>query len=322
MSTDSRPGDIDDRALADSIRNRWPIDLEDAFSGWKQETRSRRSGSILQAIGIVLFSSLVMYAMFFMDQPPVSLPNGPSEILLAVILGIASVVGIVIAIRSWSLPRAAGLVESGLHGQQSTETCPRCGKDPFTGEECCRRFPAKWSPVDLHGFWSEIAIATGHADAKARKEAWRRPRGVAASSPGLPAEGLGRLLARHRDLIRFAAVGLAVGYMLWVLYLFGDAFSILLLILMFGSIAWNANRIFYRTTAIGEPTRPRCAACRYQLHPPFPDRCQECGETLASWKSITFSPDQPLAEQPRGTNSMRRFGTWLRRGLGGKGKQG
>ena len=115
---------------------------------------------------------------------------------------------------------------------------------------------------------------------------------------------------------------IGVAYMLWLLYVSGDAFSILLLILMFGSIAWNANRIFYRTTAIGEPTRPRCAACRYQLHPPFPDQCQECGETLDSWKSITFSPDQPLAEQPRGTNSMRRFGAWLRRGLGGKGKQG
>ena len=169
------------QALADSIRNRWPIDLEDAVSGWKQETRSRRFGSILQAIGIVLFSSLVMYAMFFMDQPPVPLPSDPSEILLAVVLGLASIVGIVIAIRSWGLPRAAGLVESGLHGEQSTETCPRCGQDPFTGEACCRRFPATWSPVDLHGFWSEISIATGHADAHARKEAWRRPRGVAAS---------------------------------------------------------------------------------------------------------------------------------------------
>ena len=131
------------------------------------------------------------------------------------------------------------------------------------------------------------------------KLTWNRCRGPAGTSGEYPRLGLGSLMRhilRQKSTIAFVAVVLVFIVVGWMIVQ-GNVnrfIQTMILVGVLGYMLLATGLGLRRKPPIGTPTRPRCAACHYQLHPPFPERCPECGEDLVPWNSITFDPDEPV----------------------------
>lgn len=241
--------------------------------------------------------------------------------LLAIGAVVIAIVAIVVGIQGHRRRVPIDRVAARLFEGRFESTCPGCGGDPFAGVRCCRRFPEGWSPLDLHGFWHEFAAAgSGRGrpgDAKilfdtrtrdstkartdVQAEAWWRCRGPLGTSASHPRSGFGlqsglRLLLRHRASARLLATLAALIIVGWMLAngTFNQVGSTVVVILVLTWMLFSYVRSWHRKAPIRVATRPRCGRCRHLLHPPFPERCTECGEELAAWDSITFNPDEPV----------------------------
>ena len=138
---------------------------------------------------------------------------------LLILAGLLAIVAIVMGLQVHFRRIRIQEVKRQFTAGAFAATCPGCGRDPFEGDGCCRRFPAQWSPLDLHAFWHELAAGQTHA-AGGRKQAWNRCRGRAGTSMEYPRLGVSswmRHILRHRSTAAFIAILCAMIFVGWML---------------------------------------------------------------------------------------------------------
>lgn len=283
--------DPEGTVLFEAVSERWPVDAIQALKALRAKTNSEYVGNLFAAM---LICTLAVLLMFVVD----SAATGKTAMFLLILAGSLAIVAIVMGLQVHFRRIRIQKVKRQFTAGAFAATCPGCGRDPFEGDGCCRRFPAQWSPLDLHAFWHELAAAQTHG-ADPRKLAWNRCRGRAGTSTEYPRLGLSswmRHILRHRSTAAFIAILCAMIFVGWMLIqgIFNQVGSTIVVLGVLLYILVKAGLRLRRSAPVDTPTRPRCAQCRYQLHPPFPQRCPECGEDLMPWNSITFDPDQPV----------------------------
>ncbi|MDE0888643.1 MAG: hypothetical protein OSA40_04200 [Phycisphaerales bacterium] len=209
--------------------------------------------------------------------------------------------------------------------EHGTSTCPQCGTVPFEAASCCRLAPEGWSRLDLYGFWHEIGakrrdppvggtrtlrdlgITTrrSRSEAERTKEAWQRGRGRLGTSLKQPLAKPGQqsirlILGWWKALWPLLFVPIAVVAVVPLVTRGGPigAGSLVFPGLIGIAAIWGIRESIKRLRSIpraGGRTLPRCAGCGYRLHPPFPDRCPECGENLDEPEAVSLLP-QPRDE--------------------------
>ncbi len=315
---------VDEQRLLDAVAARWPVDPKLALRALRTKTVEVRQGSILTA-GVLLVGAVVTIVMGVRSGTGMTSPYTIGALVIAIV---AILVGVHGHRRRVPIDRVAGRLFEG----RFESTCPGCGGDPFTEERCCARFPSGWSPLDLHGFWHEFAaphktpsrpsiakilfgmLTTNRTKVQvdAETEAWWRCRGPMGTSACHPNSDFGlqrgiRLLLRHRASAKLLATLAALIFFVWMLVngTFNQVGETAVVILVLTWMLFSYARSWRYKAPIGDPTRPRCRRCRHLLHPPFPDRCTECGEDLTAWDSITFNPDEPVIQTAttRATNT-------------------
>ena len=281
----------EDRVLLESVSERWPVDAIRALKALRAKTNPEYLGNLFAAMLICILAVLLM---FVVD----SAATGKTARFLLILAGSLALVAIIMGLQVHLRRIRISEVKRRFNAGAFAATCPGCGRDPFEGDGCCRRFPARWSPLDLHAFWHELAAAQTRG-AGPRKRAWNRCRGRAGTSTEYPRLGISSLMRRmlrHRSTAAFIAILCAMIFVGWMLIqgIFNQVGSTIVVLGVLLYMLYQASRGLRRKAAIDTPTRPRCGGCRYQLHPPFPDRCPECGGDLVPWDSITFDPDEPV----------------------------
>ncbi|MDG2021155.1 MAG: hypothetical protein P8J59_04315, partial [Phycisphaerales bacterium] len=220
--------------------------------------------------------------------------------------------------RQLRIRRRLRLITRNL-SKHGTATCPRCGTVPFAAGACCRLAPEGWSRLDLQGFWHEIAVGrsepptrwfqtlrdAGITPAWSRpdtqiRNAWQRGRGPLGTSLRHPSakplqKSIRWTLGWWRMLWPLLFVPAAVVAAVPLLGRGGPIDGRRLVIVgLFGIAAiWGGRASIKRLrtmSPIGATTLPRCAGCGYRLHPPFSDRCPECGDALGAWDAISLLP--------------------------------
>lgn len=306
---------IDEQRLLDAVAARWRVDPKLALDALRTKTEAVRQASILTAGGF-LVGSVVAIVMGVRSGAGMTSPITIGALVISIF---AILIGIQGHRRRVPLDRIAGRLFEG----RFESTCPFCGGDPFTKERCCHRFPEGWSSLDLYGFWHEFAapyaprgrpgaakilrglFATDRTTAQinSETEAWWRCRGPMATSASHPKSDFGlqrgiRLLFRHRASAKLLATLAALIFFVWMLLngTFNQSGATIIVILVLTWMLFSYVRSWRRKAPIGDFTRPRCRRCRHLLHPPFPDRCTECGEDLTASDSITFNPDEPVIQ--------------------------
>jgi predicted RNA-binding Zn-ribbon protein involved in translation (DUF1610 family) len=204
--------------------------------------------------------------------------------------------------------------------EHGTSTCPQCGTVPFEAASCCRLAPEGWSRLDLHGFWHEIGakrrdppvggtrtmrdlgITTrrSRSETKRTKEAWQRARGPLGTSLRHPRakpvqQSIRLILGWWKALWPLLFVPIAVVAVVPLVTRGGPTGAAeLILPGIFGIIAiWGVRESIKRLRSIppaGGRTLPRCTGCGYRLHPPFLDRCPECGKNLDERDAVSLLP--------------------------------
>ena len=279
----------EDQMVLESVSERWPVDADKAFKALRSRVVPEHITNIFASMLILVLSVVLMFVVL-------EAPAGYPGLVLLGFCGMLAIAAMIMSVqyhrRRINLKRVGQRFQAGAFAT----TCPGCGHDPFEAErDCCRRFPARWSTLDLHAFWHELAAGRDDGS-EARKQAWNRCRGKAGTSaehPRLGASSLMRKMFRHESAARFILLLSAVVFVGWMILqgIFNQVTSSLILLgfLMYG--LFKSVLGLRRKPPIGTRTRPRCRRCGYQLHPPFPECCTECGEDLGKWDSITFDPD-------------------------------
>ena len=287
----SNAPDFEDTVLLEAVSERWPLNAGLALKALRAKTNPEYLGNLFFAMLICILAILLM---FIVD----SAASGTFAMILLTLAGLLAIGAIVMGLQVHrgriSIPGVIRRFDAGAFAA----TCPRCGRDPFEGDGCCRRFPAQWSPLDLHAFWHELAVGQLHGT-QARRQAWHRCRGRAGTSMEYPRLGVSswmRRILRHRSTAAFIAILCAMIFVGWMLIqdIFNEVGSTIVVLVVLLYMLANTSLGLRRKAPIDTPTRPRCGKCRYQLHPSFPERCPECGEDLAPWDSMTFDPDEPV----------------------------
>ena len=287
----SNPPDSEDAVLLEAVSERWPVNARLALKALRARVIPEYLANLFFAMLICILAILLM---FVVDNAA----SGTPAMVLLTLTGLLAIGAIILGLQVHrgriSIPR----ITRGFDAGAFAATCPRCGRDPFEGDGCCRRFPAQWSPLDLHAFWHELAAGQTHA-AGGRKQAWNRCRGRAGTSMEYPRLGVSswmRHILRHRSTAAFIAILCAMIFVGWMLVqgIFNQVASTIVVLVVLLYMLVKAGLRLRRKAPVDTPTRPRCAKCRYQLHPPIPERCPECGVDLAPWDSMTFDPDEPV----------------------------
>jgi len=299
----SNAPDSEDAVLLEAVSERWPVNARLALKALRAKVIPEYLANLFFAMLICILAILLM---FIVD----SSASGTPAMVLLTLTGLLAIGAIILGLQVHrgriSIPRITRRFDTGAFAA----TCPRCGRDPFEGDGCCRRFPAQWSPLDLHAFWHELAVGQLHG-AQARKQAWSRCRGRAGTSTEYPRLGVSswmRRSLRHRSTAVFLFILFAIVFVGWMLIqgIFNEVGSTIVVLVVLLYMLANASLDLRRKAPIDTPTRPRCVKCRYQLHISFPERCPECGVDLAPWDSMTFDPDEPvLAGGPAQTLRVR-----------------
>ena len=288
----SKDPNSEEEVLLEAVSIRWPVNSDLATDALKARSLEDRWGNLFTAV-VILVAAIVT---IFVSDGIVQGTAGVVFIVVAVTLAIAAIVlGIRGYLRRISIKDVRRRFEEGSFA----DTCPGCGQDPFEPNGCCRRFPQGWSRLDLHGFWHELAVARETRGKEQEKLTWNRCRGPAGTSGEYPRLGLGSLMRhilRQKSTIAFVAVVVVFTVVGWMIVQ-GNVnrfIQTMILVGVLGYMLLATGLGLRRKPPIGTPTRPRCAKCHYQLHPPFPERCPECGKDLVPWDSITFDPDEPV----------------------------
>lgn len=289
--------DSEDMVLLEAISERWPVDAKKALKALRSRVVPEHVANIFGAMLIFVLSFLLMFVVR-------GSTTGFPMLVLSGFSGMLAFAAVMMALRYHH--RRIDLKEIGprFHAGEFATTCPGCGRHPFAdGEACCPRFPTRWSTLDLYAFWHELAAARDDG-ADARKQAWNRCRGPAGASAEYPRLGAGSLMRsmfRHESTAKFIVLLSAVIFVGWMILqgIFNQLTSSLILlgVLLYGLA--KASLGLRRKPPIGIETQPGCRTCGYRLHPPFPERCTECGQELRAWNSITFDPDDRILRTSR-----------------------
>ncbi|MCP4834648.1 MAG: hypothetical protein GY895_07755 [Phycisphaera sp.] len=283
--------DSEGTVLFEAVSERWPVNAIRALKALRAKTNPEYLGNLFAAM---LICTLAVLIMFVVDIAA----TGKTAMFLLILAGSLAIVAIVMGLQVHFRRIRISEVKQRFSAGAFAATCPGCGRDPFEGDGCCRRFPAQWSPLDLHAFWHELAAGQTRGNGP-RKLAWNRCRGRAGTSmeyPRLGVSSLMRHILRHRSTAAFIAILCAMIFVGWMLIqgIFNQVGSTVVVLGVLLYMLVKAGLRLRRNAPVDTPTRPRCAKCHYLLHPPFSERCPECGEDLMPWNSITFDPDQPV----------------------------
>jgi hypothetical protein len=307
--------DPGDDAMLDKVIEKWPVDSRKAGDALHlHQTMTLLTIALEGVVGLVLLSlaSIMLLPVWESLEIPDLHPAFGFILLFA-----ATVISFKIG-RQLRTRRRLRLITRNL-SEHGTATCPRCGTVPFDAASCCRLAPEGWSRLDLHGFWHEIAVgrsdpptgwfqtlrnagitpAWSRPDTQTR-DAWQRGRGPLGTSLQYPRAKPVQKSIRwtHRWWQLFWPL-LFVPFAVWAaipLVTRGGPIDQgrLVIVALFGIAAiWGIRASIKRLRSmspIGATTLPRCAGCGYRLHPPFPDRCPECGDAVGDWDAISLLP--------------------------------
>ena len=303
----------------DAIVDRWPIGPRSASVALQRHTVMTLPAIVLLAIAspiclvLGVLTLIQTWAAWDMNMVP------PIVGYLLILAGVTVPCALTIQIR-----RRRRVIRVGRRLQEvGMAICPCCGSNPFNPGTCCRRAPVGWSPLDLYGFWHEGTVQRAPLDVRLSRRAsnriiafgprrdrlgdadfeaaWNRPRGPYGTSLARPAANpaatTARLLGRWWTTISpLFFVLLAIFVLPPAVFAGGGALSppswIFFGIVLIGGIAGLfvfLRRLRDRTES-GLLTAPRCNACRYRLHPPFPDPCPECGVDILTAQDVTLIP--------------------------------
>ncbi len=312
---DTAASDPGDEAMLDKVIEKWPVDSRKAGDALHlYRTVTFLTIALEGVVGLVLLSLAIITLLPVWES--LDVPD-LHPVVGFILLFAATVISFEIG-RKLRIRRRLRLITHNL-SEHGTSTCPRCGTAPFQAASCCRLAPEGWSRLDLHGFWHEIAVGrsdpptgwsqtmrdVGITPAWSRPEsqtrnAWQRGRGPLGTSLRHPSakpvqQSIRWTLGWWRMLWPLLFVPVAVVAAVPLLGRGGPIDGRRLVIVgLFGIAAiWGGRASIKRLrtmSPIGATTLPRCAGCGYRLHPPFSDRCPECGDALGAWDAISLLP--------------------------------
>ena len=312
-----------DPAITDAVIDRWPIGPRSASEALRRRYSMSLPGILLLAIVAPICLAMAIYPLVLPSSVQEASEIAPT--ISYILILIAVVISFEVTRQSLRRRRAIRVGRRLL--EVGTAICPGCGSDPFDPGGCCRRAPVGWSPLDLYGFWHEATVQRAKPVARlvrragnlglpfglfsdSRRDrhgdadfltAWRRPRGPYGTSLRLPranpAAKAMRSIGRWWPVLSpLWFVLLAIVLLPPVLSLSAGGLStmgwIFLGIVVIGGV-WGLVAFLRRVrdrSESGRLTAPRCNACRYRLHPPFPDACPECGVQILTAQDVTLIP--------------------------------
>ncbi|RPG14967.1 MAG: hypothetical protein CBB69_010400 [Phycisphaera sp. TMED9] len=312
---DTAAKDPGDDAMLDGVIEKWPVDSRkagDALHLYRTVTLLTIALEGVVGLALLCLATIMLLPVWESLEVP-DLHPAVGFILLFAAMVISFEIG-----RQLRIRRRLRLITRNLSADGTT-TCPRCGTVPFAAASCCRLAPEGWSRLDLQGFWHEIAVgrsdpptgwfqtlrdagitpAWSRPDTQTRN-AWQRGRGPLGTSlqypRARPVPKSIRWTLRWWQLLGpllFVPITVLVAIPLVTQGGPIDGRS-LVIVALFGTAAiWGVRASIKRLrtmSPIGGTTLPRCAGCGYRLHPPFPDRCPECGDALGASDAITLLP--------------------------------
>lgn len=308
-----------DASITDAVIDRWPIGPRSASEAFQRHCSMSLPGIVLLAIVAAICLAMAIYLLVLPSSVQDASEIAPT--ISYILILIAVVISFEVTRQSLRRRRAIRVGRRLL--EVGTAICPGCGSDPFDPGGCCRRAPVGWSPLDLYGFWHEGTVQRAPLDVRLSRRAsnrsiafgsrrdrlgdadfeaaWNRPRGPYGTSLARPAANpaatTARLLGRWWTTISpLFFVLLAVVVLPPAVFAGGGALSPLswvffgiVLIGGFAGLFVFLRRLRDRTES-GRRTALRCNACRYRLHPPFPDACPECGVQILTAQDVTLIP--------------------------------
>ena len=311
--------DSGDGAMLASVVEKWPVDPRQAGDAIRQYRTMTFFAIALEGVTGLIILALAMITLLRAWE---TLGFLTIHAAAGYLLLLAAALILLKISRQFRIRRCLRSITGNL-SEHGTSTCPRCGTVPFAAASCCRLAPEGWSRLDLHGFWHEIAAKRGdppagwtrilrdagmtrlrpRAGIKRTKNAWKRARGPLGTSLRYPRakpvqQSIRWILGWWQMAWPLVFVPLAV----WTaapLITRGAPIGTAELILpgIFGLTAiwgvYTAIRQRQSMTPVGGTTLPRCTRCGYRLHPPFLDRCPECGKNLGERDSVSLLPQSP-----------------------------
>ena len=307
-----------DAAIGKAVTELWPIDRRTAGSALRRHAAMTIPGLMLLAIASPVCLAVGMVTL---EQPWAAWDvNEVAPTVAYLLILVALVIPFEFARQIHRRRRVIRIGRRMLETGMSI--CPRCGSDPFDPGTCCRNAPTGWSPLDLYGFWHEGTVQRVKLDVRLIRRAgnlglpsvsrgdrlrdvdfataWRRPRGPYGTSLARPRTNLAAKAGR--SIGRWWTMLSPLGFVLLAIMVLPPALTIrgglstmswifigIILIGGLGGLIIFLRRVCDRSES-GLRTVPRCNACRYRLHPPFPDHCPECGAGIRTASDLTFIP--------------------------------
>ena len=302
----------------DAVADRWPIDARSASVALRRHVAMTLPGLVLLAIASPVCLAV---GMITLEQPWAAWDVNEVAPTVAYLLILAAVVIPFEFARQ--IHRRRRVIRIGRRMlEKGMSICPRRGSDPFDPGTCCRSAPVGWSPLDLHGFWHEGTVQRVKLDVRLIRRAgnlglpsgsrhdrlrdvdfataWRRPRGPHGTSLARPRANLAAKAGR--SIGRWWTMLSPLGFVLLAIITLPPALTIggglstmswifigIILVGGLGGLIIFLRRVGDQSES-GLRTVPRCNACRYRLHPPFPDQCPECGAGIRTAQDLTFVP--------------------------------
>jgi hypothetical protein len=273
---------------------RWAPLPARAVGGFLAASGADRTGMVSRGLLALTLLIPIVVGVAMMTSGTAADPLVPS-ILIVIFGGLeATVIADLsrVLARRRSAARIADLAKE--HGHMAW--CPQCGGDPFDGTPCCRGFPRGWTWRELHACWPELAcVPLGRGSES--KLALARPRGPVQSSWRHPRGGWRMTTGRRwglgvRVVLTMVAVGIFGSRLISVMIAGWNVMIVLMGLLTLTLIPPTIRlwRDWKRIPLDSLPSEPCCRSCGYQLHPPFSNRCTECGGSLDAWNAVSFIP--------------------------------